>query len=293
MGSTQRRIAGYGTAAALAGSLLWAGYGREALADVQTLVSASEVQLRMASVMPERDQQGAKLATREKLLADAEVMLGQARAQEPGLARIEELQGFLHGLRGRPIEAAACYRRARGLSECDTDMRDTLVFNEARMLARGGDGESALKVFAEHGDLLQEKWRAERELECAAILAGLGRRQDAEARLQPLLERVAEQPLPAARAGQLLEDWGRTEAAERVYTRAAEVSWFGTYRLALLKRRADQADRSLELLERAASSAPDQVRRLVREDWRHWQGLGDDARIRRITEPVEQAGSSR
>lgn len=293
MNDISKRCVGYGAGAAVLSVLVWAGFIRVVPPDVGTLLSAIDTQLRLAHGMPAVDQQGVRLSARDEMLAEAGRRIDQARAQAPDLAAIEEYRGFLHMLRDEPRQAAACYQKARGMQGCDADMRDTLTFNEARMLQKAGDSAAALAVFTASGDSIQAKWRSHRELECAGLLAELGRTDEAEARLLPLIAAAADDPMAAVRAGELLLRMGRTTQAERAFAAAGTVSALGTYRLAVLKLSQGQTDRSLELLARAEAASPGQVRKLVQQDQKTWQALAADARVKQLLEPGELTGSSR
>src|SRR5690349_19450686 len=279
-----KRCAGYGAAAAVAATLVWAGWIRYQPADIMTILGSVDTQLRMAYAIPATDKHGARLTARDEMVADAGRRIEEAAALEPHLALVEEFRGFWHMLRGEPRQAAACYRKARGMQGCDADMADTLTFNEARMLQKAGDVQAALAVFAERGPGIQGKWHTELELEWADLLTEAGRRDEAATRLLPLCT-VSEDPMTTVRAGELLVKLDRTQDAEVAFRNAGEVSPIGTYRLAVLKLTQGQSDRSMELLERARSAAPALVRKLVQQDRQTWAGMAADARIKQLLEP--------
>lgn len=293
MSQVVKRMVGYGAGAAAAAVLVWAGFVRSTPPDLMTLLSSIDTQLRLAHAIPAADNQGRPLSARRQMLADVGGLIEVAATLEPQLACIEEYRGFLAMLQGRHRDAAACYRRARGMQECSPEMRDTLVFNEARMLKAAGEPAAALQVFDQHGPTMQAAWRPQRDVECMELLVTMGRTQDAEQRLGGVVAAAAEAPMASVRAGQLLEQAGRPASAERAYLAAAAVSGIGTYRLAVLKLGAGETDRSMELLERAAAAAPAEVRELVRQDRDAWQALAVDARVQRLLEPGEAAGPSR
>jgi tetratricopeptide (TPR) repeat protein len=290
MNDTGKRCVGYGAGTAVLSALIWAGWIRYQPPDVMTILGSVNTQLRTAYAIPPVDKNGVRLSARDDMVADAGRRIEEAAALEPKMAIVEEFRGFWHMLREEPRQAAACYQKARSMEGCDDDMADTLTFNEARMLQKAGDSQAALAVFTTAGDRIQPKWRAQRELECAQLLADLGRKDEAEARLLPLVS--SEDPMTTVRAGDLLLKLDRTDAAERAYG-AATTSPLGTYRLAVLKLGQGQTDRSMELLERASAMAPDLVKKLVQQDRQTWQGLVTDARIKRLLEPGELTGSSR
>jgi hypothetical protein len=287
-----KRCAGYGAAAAVASALVWAGWIRYQPPDIMTLLGSIDTQLRMAYAIPPVDKHGARLTARDAMVADAGRSIEAAARLEPNMAMVEEFRGFWHMLRDEPRQAAACYRKARGMEGCDADMADTLTFNEARMLKQAGDLPAALAVFAERGPGIQAKWHAERELEHADLLLAAGRKDEAATHLLPLCT-VGEDPMATVRAGELLVKLDRAQDAEAAFRNVGETSPVGTYHLALLKLTQGQSDRSMELLERAHSAAPALVRKLVQQDRQTWAGLADDTRIKQLLEPGELTGSSR
>ncbi|MGE3172819.1 MAG: hypothetical protein AB7O97_09335 [Planctomycetota bacterium] len=284
MRETTRRALLYGGATPLLAAMVWAGFVYEAEPDLDTLLGAANVQMRLAYGMPERDRDGRPVPARLELIESAARNLARARLQAPESPILAEFDGFLCQLQGEPRTAAAHYRRARELPDCGPEQHDVLVFNEARMLRAAGAPKEALAVFeAQHRTLapaLSEQCCIER----AELLHQLGRDDEA----LPLLQQAAagEQPMAWMQAGVLFARMGDPVRADAILGRAAEAVPIADYHRAHLKLVAGDVDTCLRLLGRAAAAVPAEVRRMVREDASAWQALDGDARFRELVEPT-------
>jgi tetratricopeptide (TPR) repeat protein len=283
MNNRTRRTWLYGAGGLVLAGLCYGGFLYRAEPDLWTLLGAANMQLRLAHGMPALDRQGLPLAARTELLDGAAANLDRAAAIAPDSPLVGEFAGFLRHLRGDPRGAAACYRRARGLADCDSEQHDTLVFNEARMLQAADDPAGALAVLAEAGSRLQPRYAPQLALSEAELLHALGRDDEAAVRLRAVL--AADDPMAWVAAGLIHEQSGRPAAAVAAFQQAASRAPIADYHLARLKLAAGEADTCLQLLERAAAAVPAEVRRLVREDPHAWQGLADDVRFRQLVEP--------
>jgi tetratricopeptide (TPR) repeat protein len=282
MNETTRRITLYGTAAlVLAGiGTAWALTSRDA--DVMTLLSSADVQLRLAYGIPPTDQQGKPLTDRLRIIADAEANLAIVERLQPGMATTAEFRGFAHSMRCRFAEAAACYEQARQCADVQPEQADILAFNQARMLAQGNQLEAALAVFAKHAKALDSRFGSQRLLEEAAILRRLHRTDDALQRLAVVAADAAAPPMASLQAGVEYLNLGRTDAAESLLTRASKDVPFADYHLALLKLQRGEVDSSLDLLGRAAKAQPAEVRRRLSQEAAAWSAVAMDARFQEI-----------
>jgi tetratricopeptide (TPR) repeat protein len=288
MNELVRRVQLYAGGAIVLSALVYLGFVRTADPDFMTALGAADVQLRLAYGMPAVDKAGRPLAARVELLDGAEQHLAAAARQEPDSPMLVEMQGFLRRLRGDPRGAAGDYRRARSLPGCEPEQRDTLVFNEARMLAEAGDREAALAVFATEAGGLQEKYREPAALEHASLLHELGRDQEAAAQLDRIAA-ASQAPLTWLEAGRQYCALGRSDAAEQELAKASPTVPVADYWRARLKLASGDADSCLGLLDRALKARPAEVRQLLREDAAAWQALAADARFARITAEAEAA----
>lgn len=254
-------------------------------ADVMTLLSSADVQLRMAYAMPgEATTQGPNPGARAKLIADAETSLAAAERQEPGKAVTAEFFGFAAMLRGRCDEAAAHYERARHCADCGDEQRDVLTFNQARMLAKAGRREQALAVFASSGKALDARFGSQRSLEEATILRELGRRVDAESRLDQVCRAAEVPPMASLQAALEYVALGHEDKAQAAFERASKAIPIADYHLASLKLRRGEVDTCLTLLERVSKLQPAEVRRRIREEPDAWRAVADLPRFRELTE---------
>jgi len=285
MNHTLSRALLYGGAAALLGTLglFWKVGSTDA--DVVTLLSSADVQLRLAHGIPERDKQGKVLDSRERMITAAEQHLATAERLQPGMAVTAEFTGFAHMLRGRFEEAAACYERAAACADCGAEQRDVLSFNQARMLAKAERLEQALAVFGRHATALDARYGYQRVIEEAAILQRLGRVADAVQRVLPVLADAQAEPMASVQAAVQCLESGRPDLAEPALERAAAQVPIADYHRARLKLSRGDVDTSLVLLERAAKAQPAEVRRQLDNDAGAWSAVALHARFREITEP--------
>ncbi len=283
MNSMQRRALLYGGALVVLSGIGWAWGTASADADVMTLLSSADVQLRLVHGLPPVDQQGRPLDAREQMLTAAEACLANVERIQPGMAVAAEFEGFAHMLRGRPAQAAAAYARARACADCGDEQRDVLAFNQARMLAEAGQGDAALAVFAANGTALDARFGYQRSLEEAAILRKLGRPHAARERLARLVADGDAPPMASLQAGVELQALGDHDGANALLLRAAPQVPIADYHLALLKLQQGDVDSSLVLLGRAAKALPAEVRRRLRDEAAAWSAVAADARFREIS----------
>ena len=283
MNETLSRVLLYGGALLAVSGIgaWWLATDREA--DVDTLISSATVQLQMAYVIPATDQQGNRLDKRDDMIEAAVAQLDIVDRKHPNMATAVELRGFAHMLNGRFVDAAGCYERARQCGDCGAEQRDVLTFNQARMLARGGDQEGALRVFTEHAQELDDRFGHQRRLEMAMILIDLGRHDEADACLQTVVADDAAPPMARLQAGIAFDRMGRDQAAERAFSAVREQEPIADYYLARLKLRQGDVDTSLELLGGVHAAMPAEVRRRLQTEADAWSAVADDARFRELT----------
>ena len=283
---TRSILYGGGVAAVAALVIAWSRVDSEA--DVMTLLSSADVQLRMAYAIPAQDKQGKPLSARQDMITTAEEHLAIVERIQPGLAVTAEFEGFAHMLRGSYVAAASSYRRARQCADVQEEQHDILLFNEARMLAKAGRGEEALEVFQSRGEVLDRRFGPQRALEEATILRELGRPDRAKARLEGARGHDAATSMTSLQAGIEYQALGDDAAAERAFTTASLDLPIGDYHLARLKLRTGDVDSSFALLERAERAIPTEVRRLLREEQEAWSAVASDARLQRllVSEPA-------
>lgn len=284
MNPTAKRSLLYGAAAAALGAMFAAGSGPAPDADVSTLLSSADVQLRLAYSMPERDENGTPLTSRADMLSHAEGSLATVERLQPGMAVTAEFAGFAHMLRGRFAEAAASYAKARRCTDCQDEQRDVLAFNESRMLAKAGRHDEALAVLDAAGPALDARYPNQRALEAAAILRQASRTADAAARLEPVRTDAAATPMASLQAGVEYLHLGLLAPAETMLGRAVEALPIADYHLAQLKLRQGDVDTSLDLLQRAAKVLPTEVRKRLRDEAVSWSAVAADARFNEIVE---------
>jgi tetratricopeptide (TPR) repeat protein len=282
MNATQRRVALYGGAlVVLAGiGITYATVSRSA--DVMTLLSSSNVQLRLAHGMPAVDKDGVALTARGDLIDAALKNLADAERVQPGLASTAEFTGFAHSLRGDHATAADWYARAMACADAGAEQKDVLAFNRARMLAKAGQGEAALQCFAAHAGSLDARFGHQRALEEATILRQLGRADEARTRLAAVCRDEAASVTDRLQAGVAFGDLGDRSAAVDVLTQLVADAPFANYHLARLKLQQGEVDSSFDHLARAAQALPTEVKRSLREDADAWSAVAGDARYQAI-----------
>lgn len=283
MNPIQKRSLLYGAALSIAVGLGYAVTHSSTDADVYTLLGSVDVQLRLAYGIPAQDKQGKELTSRAQMIADAEGYLATVERLQPGMAVATEFQGFAKMLRGNYVEAAAAYGKARQCKDCTEEQGDVLAFNQARMLAKAGQGDAALAVFSAAATRLDARFGAQRVLEEAGILRDLRREAEAERRLDTVVTSATVEPMAALQAGQLFERLGRLDKAESAFQSAAQQAPIGDYHLARLKLQQGQVDKCLELLGRASLALPAEVRRLVSQEPEAWQAVATNAKFQELT----------
>lgn len=282
MSELARRVLLYGSASVLLAGLgvTWT-MGRGS-ADVMTLLSSADVQLRLAYAIPAKDKTGAALTSRVEMIADAERRLAEVERREPGKAVTAEFVGFAKMLRGDFEGAAADYARARGCADCTDEQRDVLTFNQARMLAKAGRRDQALEVFAASAKALDDRFGPQRSLEEATILRELGRRADAEQRLDRVTRDASAPSMASMQAGAEYLELGHHDKAEAALVRASAEIPIADYHLARLKLRQGDVDTCLRLLERVSKAQPAEVRRRIQEEPEAWRAVSELPRFREL-----------
>tara|TARA_R110002072_G_scaffold46591_10_gene129113 strand:- start:108633 stop:109511 length:879 start_codon:yes stop_codon:yes gene_type:complete len=283
MNEYMSRVLLYGGAfVAVAGiAIAWSNTSTDA--DVMTLLSSADSQLRMAHAIPPVDLQGKRLDKRDEMIVHAIEQLGKVERIEPGLACTAEFRGFAHMLQGEFSEAAACYQDASMRNDCGDEQRDILAFNQARMLIQAGDAERALEVFATNKLTLDARYGHQRRLEEATILRELGRTEEAFARLEVVSSDADASSMARLQAGREYVELGDFPAAEEALRGAQNEIPIADYYLAQLKLRQGQADICIELLERVSKSRPTEVRRMLREEAEAWSAVSQDARFQELS----------
>ncbi len=283
MNESMSRVLLYGGAfVAVAGiAIAWSNTSTDA--DVMTLLSSADSQLRMAHAIPPVDLQGKRLDKRDEMIVHAIEQLGKVERIEPGLACTAEFRGFAHMLQGEFSEAAACYQDASMRNDCGDEQRDILAFNQARMLIQAGDAERALEVFATNKLTLDARYGHQRRLEEATILRELGRTEEAFARLKVVSSDADASSMARLQAGREYVELGDFPAAEEALRGAQNEIPIADYYLAQLKLRQGQADICIELLERVSKSRPTEVRRMLREEAEAWSAVSQDARFQELS----------
>lgn len=262
-------------------AVMWANTETEA--DVMTLLSSADVQLRMAHAIPATDAQGKALDTRENMITAAVGQLAKVERMQPGMAVTAEFRGFAHMLHGEFAEAAQCYGAARRCEDCGDEQHDILAFNQARMLAKAGDGVQALEVFRRNQEALDERFGHQRRLEEAQILRGLGRDDEAVQRLDVVRGDVEASPVARLQAGREYLELGQEQhALDALESIQGEVP-IADYYLARLKLRQGDVDTCIEMLERVSKARPAEVRQKLRDEADAWSVVSHDARFQQIT----------
>lgn len=285
MNESMSRVLLYGGAiAAIAGiGIAWANASTDA--DVMTMLSSADSQLRMADAIPPVDKAGKRLDKRDDMIVDAIKQLQKVEKIEPGMAVTAEFRGFAHMLQGEFANAAACYGDARTRADCGDEQRDVLTFNQARMLVQAGESEQALLVFAANKTALDGRYGHQRRLEEAAILRELGRVNEAVDRLDIVMLDEAAAPLARLQAGREYSAMGLFGPAEDALKSIQNEIAIADYYLAQLKLRQGQTDTSLELLERASKARPTEVRQLLRQDAATWSAVAQNVRFQELAKP--------
>ena len=284
MNEATSRVLLYGGAVlAIAGiAIAWANTSTDA--DVMTLLSSADSQLRMAHAIPPVDTLGKPLDQRDVMIVSAIEQLQKVERIEPGMAVTAEFRGFAHMLQGEYGAAAACYQDARTRKDCGDEQRDVLVFNQARMLQKAGQSEQALQVFANNQASLDARYGHQRRLEEATILRGLGRKQEAVQRLDIVMQDQDAMPMARLQAGREYSELGLFSKAEHALKSIQNEIAITDYYLAQLKLRQGQTDICIELLERAAKARPAEVRQMLHEEAEAWSVVAQDARFQELSE---------
>ncbi|MBM3963146.1 MAG: hypothetical protein FJ306_14790 [Planctomycetes bacterium] len=231
--------------------------------------------------MPAQDKDGKPFGARADLITAAVDNLVRLERMGAAPACTAEMRGFAASLQGDFSGAADWYARAQASSDVEAEQKDLLAFNQARMLAKAGKADAALACFSRHAASLDQRYGHQRTLEEAGILAGAGRRSEAEERLAKV---VAADTDAAARlqAGQVYAQLGAVAEATTVLSQVAGEAPFANYLLAKLKLQRGEVDSSLDILAAAAKALPTEVKRALREDAHVWSVAAADARYQAI-----------
>ena len=286
MNNTIRRTLLYGSATiVIAGiAIAWANTSTDA--DVMTLLSSANSQLCLAHAIPPVDQDGNRLHQRDVMIVDAIKQLETIERSEPGLVAVVELRGFAHMLQGEFASAAARYEDARFCEDCDDEVRNVLTFNQARMLAKAGQGDEALQVFEANKEALDARFGHQRRLEEAAILRKLGRTNEAVDRLDIVVNDEAVSPLARLQAGREYLELALFGPAEKALNGIQNEIAIADYYLAQLKLRQGHTDTCIELLERASKVRPAEVRRMLREEAEVWSDVAHEVRFENLSKDL-------
>lgn len=285
MNESMSRVLLYGGAiAAISGiAIAWANTSTDA--DVMTMLSSADSQLRMAHAIPPVDKAGKRLDKRDDMIVAAIEQLQRVETVEPGMAVTAEFRGFAHMLQGEFANAAACYADARTREDCGDEQRDVLTFNQARMLVQAGKGEQALQVFEANKTALDSRYGHQRRLEEAAILRELGRTNEAVDRLDIVVKDDGAMPLARLQAGREYSAIGLFGPAEEALKSVQNEIAIADYYLAQLKLRQGQTDSCIELLERAAKARPTEVRQMLRQEAEAWSAVAQNERFQELSQP--------
>jgi tetratricopeptide (TPR) repeat protein len=283
MNATQRRVALYGGAFVVLAGLGYAHATTSRDADVMTLLSSANVQLRLAHGMPAADKDGVALSSRAELIAAAQQNLRDVERIQPGMANCAEFLGFAASLQGDFAGAADWYGAALSRADATAEQQDVLVFNRARMLAKAGQGEAALQCFTQNAARLDARFGNQRALEQADILRQLGRADEARATLRAVVQASAATTSDLLQAGVACLTLGDAEQASELLTQVAADAPIANYHLARLKLQQGAVDSCFDHLARAAQALPTEVKRTLREDANAWSAVAGDARFQAIT----------
>jgi tetratricopeptide (TPR) repeat protein len=282
MSDNRRRLVLYGAAAVVIGGLAVLGSREAAEADAMTLIGSANVQLRLAYGMPSKDRHGKPLSSRVDLITSAVSNLERVERLGLAIACASELRGFAASLQEDFSGAAEWYAKAQTCADVEAEQKDVLAFNEARMLAKAGKADAALACFSRYASALDQRFGHQRTIEEATILAGIGRRQEAEARLAKVAQAADADAGDRLRAGEAYVAIGAVAEAAAVLTQAAVDAPFANYLLAKLKLQQGEVDSGLDLLAAAAKALPTEVKRALRKDAHVWSVAAADARYQAI-----------
>jgi tetratricopeptide (TPR) repeat protein len=277
------RVVLYGGASVVIAGIAIAWSNTSTEADVMTLLSSADSQLRMAKAIPAVDLQGKRLDKRDEMIVHAIEQLSKVENLEPGMACTAEFRGFAHMLQGEYSEAAACYQDARTCKDCGDEQHDILAFNQARMLVRAGDAAGALDIFTANKVTFDARYGHQRRLDEAVILRGLGRTSEAFARLEVVTSDADASPMARLQAGREYVELADFAAGEEVLKSVRDEIPIADYYLAHLKLRLGQVDVCIGLLERVSKVRPAEVRLMLREEAEAWSAVAQDVRFQELS----------
>lgn len=151
MSDWSKRFVGYGLSAAVGGLLVYGGFFYRAAPDLMTMLGSVEVQLTQATMMSADDEPGGDVpSSRARLLSDVSAWLDQVDEAYPETAWSPWYRGYMAYLNGDYRDAASLYAEARRRPDCDEDLRDKSVINEALMLRQAGEPDAAAYLLRWH-----------------------------------------------------------------------------------------------------------------------------------------------
>jgi len=276
---TKKRILGYGSSMLIAGALGYVAFVRQVRADVDTLVGAAEVQVRLAASMPADG--------RADLVRQTHEFLDNVEAQQADNLPARELRAQLFYLEERYGDAAAMYGWLQDSESATPQQRDLFALNRSRMLRAAGDASAAERVLNEHGPRFLEESAADSQIEKARVLAQLGRESEA-LEIIGRLAASAQAPMVLLTAGTFLEHHGMLAMADTAYQKAAGKDPLADYYRARLKLRESAYDTDLDLLERVMRAAGPRVRVLLQQDREAWAPCARSKRYKDLLGPVSK-----
>lgn len=273
---------GYGGGFLAGGAVWYLGFvhSRYVTADVDTLVGAAEVQVRLASTM--------RAEARGGLVRQAHEFLDDVEAQRHDYLPARELRAQLFYLEGQYAEAATLYGWLQEHESATPHQRDVFALNRSRMLRAAENPRAAERVLLGHRRAFLPQNEAESQIEMARVLADLGREKEAV----DVIVRLAaesEASMVLLTAGLFLERHGRLRMADTTYQKAATKEPLADYYRARLKIRNLEYDSGLDLLERVMRAAGPRVRGLLRRDREAWSPCVGNKRFEDLLESAGKA----
>ncbi len=260
MSEKNKRFWGYGLTSLIVVTLCYLGFIRPVNADPDTLIGAAEVQIRMASTLPQ--------SARGELLQTAGEFLDRVDEISPNSTDVGELRGMLHYLEGDYRKAAQVYAQASTWQDNSSERMEMAVLNRSRMLRAAGDAEAAWSVLQAYGSF-DEQRKFDSQIERVEVLVAMARGSEAFSLCQEMLP-LAESPMARMQVARLLECQEKWQQADIIYAQAAAEEPEANYRRAMLKMRLGELDTGLDLLRLAVSAQESETRALLRQDREFW-----------------------
>lgn len=181
MKDASRRVLAYGASLAVVSGLVYGGFVYQSEPDLMTALSSADVQLRLASQLPAKGEDGKPFEPRVELLRGVKRLLESAERTSPGAPLTREYTAYVAFLEERFLDAAALYEEQRGLEGCTPEMRSQSVINQARMLRIEGRPTDAGRVLEEHLDTLEKPFIEAARAELESIKRTVAKRSDGPA----------------------------------------------------------------------------------------------------------------